>query len=135
MPNPFTQLQQRQGPDGQEYLGQGYFLAPDKSPINLTANQVTPVTMRVDFDYALTAIVGHSTGDYLLQIQDESGYTISNNPIHSSLLVGTAERPHYLNPFFQFHRNQTIVMTFTDLSGAANSIYLAFETVRLMPRG
>ena len=43
-------------------------------------------------------------------------------------------RPHYLNPFFMFHRNQTIVFTFTNLHTAVNEIYLTFQTIRL-PKG
>ena len=130
-PSPFADIQNR--PDAQ-YRGQGFFLAPDETPVVLTANQVKPVTIKVSFDYALTAIVGKSTGAYSLQIKDETGYTFSNNPIHSDLLVGTASHPHYLNPFFNFHGGQTLVLSFTDLSGAGNDVYLAFEAVRLIPK-
>ncbi len=110
--------------------GQGFWLMPDTTPVVLTANQKLPVTMRIDFDYLITAIMGTSTGAYTLDIRDESGKAFMSNPIHSTLIVGSGSNPHFVNPFFVLRGGQTVVLEFTDLSGAGNTIYLAFETVR-----
>ena len=89
------------------------------------------VVATIDFDHIITHVMGVHTGPYLLQISDEAGYTLSNNPIHCDCFIGSAEHPHYVNPFFSFFSGQTLVFNFTNLHTAENKIFLVFETIRL----
>jgi hypothetical protein len=46
-----------------------------------------------------------------------------NQQIHSSAIMGTAERPGYFNKPMLLPANTTVSMDFTDLSAKTNEIY------------
>jgi hypothetical protein len=88
----------------------------------LTAQDTIKVS--ADASFVACQILGASTGDYLCQMRiDNSDRILMNRPVHSSALVGTAERAHYLPKPLLVSANATISFDLTDLSGAQNEIY------------
>jgi hypothetical protein len=82
------------------------------------------IKISADASFVGCQITGASTGDYLAQMRiDNSDRILMNRPVHSSALVGTAERPHYLPKPLLVSANATISFDLTDLSGAQNEIY------------
>jgi hypothetical protein len=92
----------------------------------IPAGQTVQDTIKVSADASFVAcqITGASTGDYLTQMRiDNSDRILMNRPVHSSALVGTAERPHILPKPLLIGANATISFDLTDLSGAQNEVY------------
>ena len=74
------------------------------------------------------------TGPFTVQIagRQESARSFSTMPLHYSLVFGTAQNPFpVLNPW-TFDQNGAIQINLTDLSGAANTIWLGFIGVQLV---
>lgn len=112
---------------------QGFWLVPDVQPVVLSAFQKKPVSMKIDYDYLITAIMGRSDGFYMLNIRDQAGREFMNQPVHSDTIVGFGDTPHYVNPFFVLRGSQSVILEFTDISGlAVNNVYLTLECLRLM---
>lgn len=81
------------------------------------------ISIQADADFILTYITGVSvpnTGSFLFQVTDQgSQRKLSNTPIHSADLAGTAQRPYILPMPHRFPRNGAILIDFTNL-GALN---------------
>lgn len=73
------------------------------------------------------------TGPFTVQIADAKNQRqFFNDPLHYSLVFGTAQNPFpVLNPW-TFDQNGAIQINLTDLSGAANTIWLGFIGVQLV---
>lgn len=105
--------------------------------VTLLANAKTELEFLVDFsghmDWAY--IMGVSTGAYSLKFFDVGrSRELQNRPIHSSLIVGSAQRPFKLpEPYFlNVGDSQRVVKCqILDLSGQSNTIRLAIYGRRL----
>lgn len=74
-------------------------------------------------------IVGSSTGAFSAWINDGRRY-LSNRPLHSSILLGNGQRPFPLPLPIYIAHSGNIIIDFVDLSGAPNSIRMAFPSLR-----
>lgn len=76
-------------------------------------------------------LVGISTGAYVLRFYDVGkNRLLSNKPIHSSCIVGSAQRPFVLpeNYFFNVGDSQRVMRCqLTDISGNPNTIQLSIQ--------
>ena len=82
------------------------------------------IKVSADSSFVACQVTGASTGDYLAQLRiDNSDRILMNRPVHSSALVGTAERPHVLPKPLLISANATLSFDLTDLSGAQNEVY------------
>ena len=73
------------------------------------------------------------TGPFTIQLSDAKNQRqFFNQPLHNSLVFGTAQNPFpILNPW-TFDQNGSIQINITDLSSAPNSVWLAFIGVQLV---
>ncbi len=104
---------------------------------SLAANGTGQNSIKISADAAFIAcsVRGASTGDYTAFVrQDASDRQLMNQQIHSSALMGTAERPGPLHKPMLLPANTTISMDYTDLSGAINEIYLSFVGFKVYNR-
>ncbi len=104
---------------------------------NLSASGTGQNSIKISADSAFVAcsICGASTGDFTcLMRQDASDRQLMNQQIHSSALMGTAERPGNFNKPLLLPANTTISLEYTDLSGAANDIYLSLVGFKVYNR-
>jgi hypothetical protein len=73
-----------------------------------------------------------TSNDYLINIFDtEYGRYLSNRQIHARTIMGNGDFPFFLPIPLIMSRTQSIVNTFTDLSGLPNAIRPAYEGYRL----
>jgi len=109
--------------------------------VTLTASAASPLTIPVGgHNTALYAIVGSSTGEFSMNFtpsDTSEAYVDGQQLIPSTMIVGTAQRPFFLNfnqdnvPGLVVRQNSNIVVNVVDTSGAANTIVLAFLGLRL----
>lgn len=108
-----------------------FWIPPEEGRTStLAGNASTELTFLVDyqghFDWAY--IVGQSTGAYLLEFFDPAHQRrLSNKPIHSTTIVGSARRPFRLpETYFVNVGNSQRVITcrITDITGTQNVIEL-----------
>lgn len=95
----------------------------------IAANGTQEATIKISSDAAFIAkaILGSSTGQYLVSMrQDASDRTLQNTPVINTALVGTAERPLWLPKGLLLPGNTTISFDLADLSGAINEVYFYF---------
>lgn len=93
---------------------------------SIAANSTGQNSIKISADSAFVAcsIRGASTGDFTVQLrQDASDRIIMNEQVHSSAIMGTAERPGPLHKPMLLPANTTISLDYTDLSGATNQIW------------
>jgi hypothetical protein len=93
----------------------------------LAANGTRRNTIRVSSDAAFNCLyfTGASTGAYTLFIRtDSSDRQLMPDAVHSATIVGTAQFPFILPKPLLLAPNTTISFDFTDLTGAANQLWL-----------
>jgi len=93
---------------------------------NLTAGGTGRASIKVSADAAFVTryFTGSSTGNYQVFMRsDSSDRQLMDDPVHSSTIVGTAERPFDLPKPLLLAPNTTISFDLTDLSGAINEVY------------
>jgi hypothetical protein len=103
----------------------------------IAANGTGQNSIKISADSAFIAmsVRGASTGDYTCLVrQDASDRQMMNQQVHSSALMGTAERPGPLHKPLLLPANTTISLDFTDLSGNANDIYLSWVGFKVYNR-
>jgi len=77
-------------------------------------------------------LAGISTGAFTVLIKDSRNKRpFSNQQVHSSNIMGTAQNPFPLLTPFVFERRGSILADFTDISGNPNTIRLNFIGVEL----
>lgn len=92
----------------------------------IPANSTIQNSIKISADAAFVgmSIRGASDGDYTAFMRiDASDRQLSNIAVHSSALMGTAERPGPLHKPLMLPANTTISFDLTDLSGQANNLY------------
>lgn len=100
----------------------------------IAANATVQQSIKISADAAFIGLSlrGASTGDYLAFMRtDASDRQLQNLPIHSTALVGTAERPGPLHKPLLLPANTTISFDLTDLSGATNEVYFVMAGFKL----
>lgn len=103
----------------------------------ILANNTGQNSIKISADSAFIgcSIRGASTGDFTAFIrQDNSDRQLMNEQVHSSALMGTAERPGIFNKPLLLAANTTISLDYTDLSGQDNEIYLSFVGFKVYNR-
>lgn len=146
---PFIQVPKRNpdgsvifGPDGHPITGiapnppkqhvRSFWIPPSEGEnVVLTGLGSTEVNFEIDsqghFDWCY--IVGVSTGGYLLRFFDPgSQRNLQNQPVHSTTVVGSGQRPFRLpQPYFFNVGNSERVLQcrLTDLTGVSNTVRLA----------
>jgi hypothetical protein len=87
---------------------------------------VQTIKVSADAPFIATKIVGASTGDYSAEIRiSGSDRILMNEAVHSSALVGTAERPGILPKPLLIQANAVVTFNLTDLSNSTNEIYFS----------
>ena len=105
--------------------------------VALTANQELldqSIAIDADSDFYWVALVGTSTGDFELRFKLPSGRYTSSGRIRNALMVGTAQLPAPITPWVYCPASSRIGIDIADLSGAANSVYLALRGFRRFRR-
>lgn len=94
------------------------------------------IKVAADSAFVAVSIRGASTNDFLAFMrQDASDRQLMNEGIHSSAILGTAERPGFLHKPLVLPPNTTISFDFTDLSNVAgNEIYFALVGFKIYDR-
>ena len=88
---------------------------------------VQTIKISADAPFIATKITGASTGDYSAEIRiSGSDRILMNEAVHSSALVGTAERPAILPKPLLVQANAVVTFNLTDLSNSTNEIYFSF---------
>jgi|GEM_PF-2007063 len=103
----------------------------------LAANGTARPSIKISADASLvvTAITGVSTGDYSVFMRtDSSDRQLMQFPIHSSAMVGTAERPFFLPKPLLLAQNTTTSFDITDLSGAGNDVWFTLWGFKIYRR-
>jgi hypothetical protein len=76
-------------------------------------------------------LIGESTGPYVLQFFDVGkNRELQNRPVHSSLIVGSAQRPFLLPEAYFFNvgdSQRNLRCKITDISGVSNTIRLSLH--------
>jgi len=113
---------------GQEYDPGRYYIY-EAGPIVLAGgaglNSYSVQILNYSFRWRFAAAV--STGIFAAQVIDGSSQRpFSNQQVHSSNLWGTAESPTLLLSPFIFEKRGQILINLTELTGAPNTIRLAF---------
>lgn len=81
-----------------------------------------------------TGLSGVSTGAYKLQVQLPDGRLLTSAAVRNQNIIGTAQFPVPIFPAIRVPAGGRIgIPTITDLSGAQNTIQIAFHGVRLIP--
>jgi len=105
------------------------------SPPQLTADQAgvaALVNISNDYDFEVTEIKASSTGLFSVQLTDQFRNTvISTAPINGENFAGTAQLPRVLFKPWRLLRTSTVQASFTDRSGADNTIQLALGGYKL----
>lgn len=88
---------------------------------------VTLAIQVLDHSFRVWYLVATSTGAFTALISDLGGKRpFSNIAVHSANLFGTAQNPFPLVVPYVFQKRGQIAVALTDLSGAGNTIRLAF---------
>lgn len=95
-------------------------------------------SIKIAADSAFIAVSarGSSTNDFLTFMrQDASDRQLMNEAIHSSAMLGTAERPGFFHKPLVMPPNTTLSFDFTDLSNVAgNEIYFCLAGFKIYDR-
>lgn len=100
----------------------------------LAANAVnTQASVQVnDKDFKWIFAMAVSTGAFSALVTDGSSKRqFSNQALHQNVLFGTAQQPFPLPAPFTFVKRGAILVSLNDLSGAANTVRLAFAGIEL----
>jgi hypothetical protein len=101
------------------------------------ANATVQNSIKITADAAFVAmdIRAVVNSDFLLFLRtDSSDRQLMNQPVHSSILCGTGQRPAPLNKPFLIPANTTLSFDITDLSGAQNEIRLTLAGFKIYNR-
>jgi hypothetical protein len=114
----------------------GFNLLSSTSNALSALGTATPaVTTTADAAHVVTLITGASTGEYSITLRtDSSDRILMPLPIHSSAMVGTAERPFPLPKPLLLAPNTTVSLTVTDLSNATNEVWFALWGFKIYRR-
>ncbi len=103
----------------------------------IPANGTVQNSIKISADAAFVgrSIRGASDGDFTTFMRvDASDRQLMNQAVHSSALMGTAERPGPLDKPLLLPANTTISFDFTDLSGATNNLYFVIAGFKVYGR-
>lgn len=93
------------------------------------------IKISADSAFIACSIRGASVGDFTtLMRQDASDRQMMNQQIYSGALMGTAQRPGIFDKPLLLPANTTISFDYTDISGAANDIYLVLAGFKVYNR-
>lgn len=85
-----------------------------------------------DKDFLWIFAMAQSAGPFSALITDGSSKRqFSNQALHQNVLFGTAQQPFPLPAPFTFLKRGAILVSLNDLSGAANTVRLAFAGIEL----
>ena len=100
--------------------------------ISALATVKTTINIANDGAFELGKISGSSTGAFTLKIYDpNTGRVLTNQPIHSDLIVGSSAFPYILPEPLFMKRSGYLNLEITDLSGNVNDIYLTLAGRRI----
>lgn len=102
--------------------------------ITLAANQAQQQTLNIlNAPFKWIFATSNQTGAFTIQLADAKNLRqFFNTPLHNALVFGTAQNPFpVLNPW-TFDQNGAIQINITDLSGAANTVWLGFVGVQIV---
>lgn len=111
---PATALQPVQDP------GMHYTYGIEQLPLNANAQAQAQVQV-LNHDFEADFLVVNSTGVFSCRIRIGDRY-LSNIPIHSANLFGTAQNPMPLLSPLKIRKNDIVIFELTELSGANNNI-------------
>ena len=93
------------------------------------------IKISADAAFVACSIRGASSGDFTVQVlQDASDRQLTNEQVHSSTILGTAQFPGILHKPLLLPANTTITMNYTDLSGDTNQIWFCFVGYKVYNR-
>jgi len=107
----------------------GLFYTYRMAPVVLGANQANlqAVVTIVNWDFEWLELTGESTGAFSFLITDlGTSRQFSNIAIHSSEMLGNGQNPFPLLSPYTFAQRSSIQVTLNELSGAGNTVALAF---------
>ncbi len=117
-----------------EKFDPGLFFTYEMGPVVLAGNGISNnfSVQILDRSFRWMLLAGISTGAFTVLIKDSRNKRpFSNQQVHSSNIMGTAQNPLPLLTPFLFEKRGAILADFTDLSGAGNTIRLNFIGVEL----
>jgi hypothetical protein len=103
-------------------------------PVVLAGNGVAQSQVQIlDNPFKCNFLMASSTGRFLAQIFDgATKRPFSNVQVVDTLQFGTAQNPFPLLQPYVFGRRGQIMVQFTDISGAGNTIRVVFDGVELL---
>jgi len=98
------------------------------APVTIAGNaQTTQIITVVNWDFRWQELTGEFTGAFTFLITDlGTNRQFSNVAVHSSEMLGTGQNPFPLLVPYTFATKSAIQIQITDVSGAGNTIGLAF---------
>jgi hypothetical protein len=113
-----------QQPEGKPGL---FFEYADTLVLGANAQGKSTIAINAGADFRVRYLLAFSTGPFTAQIfNGSSRRPFSSVPVHRDLLFGTAQNPFYLLVPYTFPQGVQIETTLQDLSGAQNTIWIAF---------
>lgn len=110
-------------------------LSSTSNALTALGTSTPAVTTTADAAHVVTMFTGASTGEYSITLRtDSSDRILMPLPIHSSAMVGTAERPFPLPKPLLLAPNTTVSFTITDLSNATNEVWFALWGFKIYRR-
>lgn len=103
----------------------------------IAANQTVQNSIKITADAAMIGMDmrGITNGDMLIFMRtDSSDRQLMNQPVHSSLLLGTGQWPSPLRKPFLIPANTTLSFDLTDISGQQNEIRLTIAGFKIYNR-
>ena len=119
-----------------QYLSVPYFYTTNIAPVAIGAGLSVQATIDIgtDHHFDLWKISAVSTGRFSLQITDATtgeplieGFDGTAFPISSGLFIGDANFPWNLAEPRQYKKGTRLLLDFTDLSAAPNSVFLTLS--------
>ncbi len=117
-----------------------YFLLtnPPNNEVSIAANQASPMQIMEVSGEGPAQVVGlkhEKTGDLLVLMQIQDGRTqrgLMNGAVHIDTIMGDNFNPYILPEGLYLDERRSIQVTFTDISGAANTVRVVAETGRFL---
>lgn len=105
------------------------FLSPLDEDVALTASQERDFyyTQEGVSNFEVKKLTFTSTGAFKFRVIDETGRRLTENWLHSSAVLGTAQNPYILFTPWVIRAGGKVQFTFRDLSGLSNTIYLTLS--------
>lgn len=111
-------------------INTSFFLTTDGGAITIPAVIGSTITVRATvpplFDFYMKKISGMSTGDYEISVR-HNGIPLTEGNIHDELFCGTGAFPKILREPHLIRKKEQLELTFTNLIGPANVVYLTFS--------